>query len=677
MVKKKRKKNITEKNSTTNQNKKLMIISASIAAIALIGGGGYFAYQKHDETLRKETLNTFLSSFEKKDFKKLSQTLSKESIKKQDLDKEKVIEKYDAVFNGLNITNIKGKIDVLEDNKFELLVDMVTPLGKLEKETYMGELLKEDGQYRINWNYSFIFPEMKKGDKVFMNTEAPKRGEILDVNNSPLATAHDYPQFGIIPEKLGEGEEKNKNLEAISKKFDMDIKELNDLLNQGWVKKDSFVPIKTVNFEDSLEKYETTGVTSISVSKRYYPLKESAAQLIGYTGKVTAEEIEKDGKLSGFETTGKTGLEQQLDEKLRGKTGGKIDIMDKDGEYRLSIIENKKQDGKDVQLNIDSTIQKNAYQALDGLPGSTVVTEPTNGKLKAVVSSPSYDPNQFVLGISQKAYDSYANNKLTPFSARFGVGYAPGSTFKAITAAIGIDEKVTTPDKTRDISGLKWQKDSSWGGYQVTRVSDVPSVNMNSALIHSDNIYFAQEALEMGNKKYLAGLKKFPFGEKMNINIPMTPAQISNEDIKSDILLADTAYGQGQLLINPIQQATMYSVFANNGTLVYPQLIQTTDIKKKENVISETAANQVKTALVQTVDNSEGTANVLASGEGKIAAKTGTAEIKDKQDTKGKENSFILAFDASKSNYLVISMIEDAKDTSAVEKNKNFIQQLN
>lgn len=676
MEKKKRKKRVTQKKATTNKNKKIIIISSSIVAVLLIGTGSYWAYQKHDENLQEETLNAFITSFEKKDFKKLSQTLSNDSIKKQDLDKDQVIEKYDAVFNGLNITGIEGKIDVLKDNKFELLVDMTTPLGKLEKETYKGELLKEEGKYRINWNYSFIFPEMKKGDKVFMNTESPKRGDILDSNNRPLATAHDYPQFGIIPEKLGKGDDKAKNLETISKKFDLSTKELNTLLDQAWVKEDSFVPIKTVSFEEALEKYEAPGITSISVSKRFYPLKEAAAQLVGYTGKVTAEEIEKDSGLAGFEDTGKTGLEQQLDEKLRGKTGGKIDIMDKDGDYRVTIIEEKKQNGKDVQLTVDNTLQEGAYKALDGLPGSTVVTEPTTGKLKAVVSSPSYDPNHFILGVSQKEYDTYANNKLTPFLARFGVGYAPGSTFKAITAAIGIDEKVTTPDKTREISGLKWQKDSSWGGYQVTRVSDVPSVNMNSALIHSDNIYFAQEALEMGSKKYLAGLKKFPFGEKMNVSIPMTPAQISNDEIKSDILLADTAYGQGQLLINPIQQATMYSVFANNGTLVYPQLVQTENVKKQDNIISKTAANQVKEALVQTVDNPEGTAHTLASGDEKIAAKTGTAEIKEKQDTKGQENSFILAFDASESKYLVISMIENAKDTSAVEKNKEFIQQL-
>ncbi|MFW7431860.1 penicillin-binding transpeptidase domain-containing protein [Vagococcus carniphilus] len=659
-----------------SKNRKGIILGSSVAGLLLVGVGGYFAYQKYDENLRKDALISFMDSFEAKKFKEMPKTLSQASLKEQGLTEKELIEKYEAVFNGLNISDIKGNVASFKNDQFELTFQMQTPLGKLKNETYSGKLVKEGNEYKVDWNYSFIFPEMKKGDKVFMSTETPKRGEILDVNKQPLATSHDYPQLGIIPNKLGEKEEKEKNIETISKNFDKSVDEINQLLEQPWVKEDSFVPIKTIPFEESTDKYQSTGITLASVNNRYYPLKEAAAQLIGYTGKVTAEEIEKDKALSGFEETGKTGLEAQFDKELRGKTGGKIEIVNKDGESQLAVIEEKKQDGKDVQLTIDSQIQRDAFTALNNLPGSTVVTAPNTGQLKAAVSSPSYDPNQFVLGVSQKEYDQLAKDKANPFLARFSAGYAPGSTFKAITAAIGIDEKVTTPDKTREISGLKWQKDSSWGGYQVTRVSDVPSVNMNTALVYSDNIYFAQEALEMGSKKYLDGLKKFPFGEKMNIHIPMTPAQISNDEIKSDILLSDTAYGQGQLLVNPIQQAVMYSAFANEGEVVFPQIIKGKENTKKERAVSKEAAEAVKKALIETVENENGTAHPLSNGDNQIAAKTGTAEIKEKQDTKGQENSFILAFDANESNYLVVSLIEDAKGTSAVEQNKEFIKQL-
>lgn len=658
-------------------NKKKVIIGTGTVLVLLASGISYMVYQNYDKRLQNQTVENFVSSFEKKNFEQLVKSVSEESVLEQGLDQDKLIEKYDSIFNGLGISDIKGEVEQVSKENFEILFQMETPFGKLEKEKMSGKLIKENKKYLIDWNYSLIFSKMDKGDKIFMSNELPKRGEIQDVNKLALATEHDYPQFGIVPNKLGEGEERQQSLFDISKKFDMSEEKLNTFLSQTWVNEDSFVPIKTVDFNEDLTTYETKGITVQTVNKRYYPLGEASAQLIGYTGKTTAEEIEKDPSLTGFEETGKTGLEAQFDEELRGKLGGKIDIVNEEGTFKETLIEQKKEDGKDIKLTIDSQVQKNAFEALDNLPGSTVVTVPGTGELRAVVSSPSYDPNHFILGISQDEYDDLAKDPLNPFLARFGLGYAPGSTFKTITAAIGIDEKVTTIDKTHEITGLKWQKDGSWGDYFVTRLSEVPTiVNMDAALIYSDNIYFAQEVLELGTDKYLAGLKKFPFGEKMNVHIPMTPAQISNDEIKSEILLADTSYGQGQLLINPIQQAVMYSAFANQGNIVYPQIIVAGGEKKKEGVISSSAAELVTNSLIKTVEDVNGTAHQLSTGDGTLAGKTGTAEIKEKQDTKGQENSFILAYDTVDGKFLIVSMIEDVEGTSAVLKNKDFIQTL-
>lgn len=98
---------------------------------------------------------------------------------------------------------------------------------------------------------------------------------------------------------------------------------------------------------------------------------------------------------------------------------------------------------------------------------------------------------------------------------------------------------------------------------------------MRKALVYSDNIYFAQETLEMGEKTFRNGLDKFIFGEELDLPIAMKPAQISNhKSFNSDILLADTGYGQGELLLSPIQQAAMYSIFQNEGKIVYPRLLE-------------------------------------------------------------------------------------------------------
>lgn len=660
------------------KNKKIVFTIVGILGVGVIAGGSYFGYQHVQKKKKEEALNLFVDNLEKKEFNKLVTAFSADSFRQVGMTKEEVIDKYSAIFNSIGLSKIDGTIDSLNKDDFSVNVKMDTPFGSLKDLHYKGEFVKEGSDYKLSWNYSFIFPDMKEGDKVFMSHEMPKRGTIYDINNNPLATETQYPQYGIVPKELGEGDTKTENLKKISEELDISVDDINQSLSQGWVKEDSFVPLKVLSGEKSTAETTINGLQVQGINKRYYPLKEAAAHLIGYTGSVTAEEIEKDGSLSGFDSVGKTGLEAQLDKELRGSLGGKIEIVDKEGAHKKTLIQSKVKDGEDVYLTIDGNVQTEAYKALNNLPGSTVVTEPKKGALKAVVSSPSYDPNAFVLGMSGKEYDAISKDPNNPLLARYSVGYAPGSTFKTITAAIGIDEKVTTPDKQHTIDGLKWQKDTSWGDYFVTRVSDVSPVTMEDALVYSDNIYFSMESLEMGAKNYLTGLKKFPFGEKMNVGIPMTPAQISNDDnkIDSNILLADTSYGQGQLLINPIQQAVMYSAFPNQGSVVMPVIKKDDKAKVMKDVVSNHAAQLVTQALIQTVENPNGTAHVLATGSNNIAAKTGTAEIKEKQDTKGQENSFILAYDSVEGNYLVVSMLENAKDTSAVAQNKEFIQSL-
>ena len=256
--------------------------------------------------------------------------------------------------------------------------------------------------------------------------------------------------------------------------------------------------------------------------------------------------------------------------------------------------------------------------------------------------------------------------------SRFATGYAPGSTFKTITAAIGLDSGTLNPNEELAIDGLKWQKDSSWGSYKVTRVSEASPVNLRTALVYSDNIYMAQETLKMGEKTFRAGLDKFIFGKELDLPIAMDKAQISNKDsFDSEILLADTGYGQGQLLLNPIQQITTYSVLPNKGTLVYPKLILDKETKDQKDVIKASSAEAV-------VSDENGTAHSLATLNIPLAAKTGTAEIKEKQDEKGQENSFLYAFDVEKQNYSVLEFLENKPEgTSATDLSKDLLTYLN
>lgn len=672
-----------EKRSKKKSNKTVILaVSGVVLAAAIVGG--YFAYsswQNAQELSKAEkSAKTFLDHLSKQEFEKFPELLNETSVKESGYDNDKVVEKYQTVFSGIQAEGIKSKeINVAQDKEgqytFTYKLEMTTPLGNLKDLSYKTTIKKEGEHYKINWAPNLIFPEMAGQDKISIGIDTATRGEIVDRNGEGLAVNQAFDQVGIVPGKLGEGQEKTENIRAFSDQFKISVEDIEQMLKQDWVKPDAFVPL-SISFDPitNLPK----GAASQDTIVRYYPLKESAAQLVGYVGKITAEDIEKDPTLSSTGVIGKVGLEQAYDKQLRGQDGGNITITDENGNEKSILQKTDKKDGEKIQLTIDKNVQSQAYDIFNNRPGSAVIMNPQQGDLLAAASSPSFDPNKMANGISQADYDGYANNENLPFTARFATGYAPGSTFKTITGAIGLDAGTLKPDEEIAINGLKWQKDASWGDYFVTRVKEASPVNLRTALVNSDNIYFAQQTLRMGEDTFRKGLDKFIFGEKLDLSIPMTPAQISNEDkFNSEILLADTGYGQGQLLVTPIQQAAMYTVFQNEGKLVYPKIELNKETKTKENVISSNAANTIVTDLLGSVEDETGYVHNMYNPEFSLAAKTGTAEIKDKQDTVGKENSFLLAMDRSNNHFSAMIMVEDSrKNDTATNISKPLIDYL-
>lgn len=672
--------NVNSRVENNRRSFKPLLLFLVVIVIVFGATASYLIIKKNDKALFEEAAANFIRILENKDYKNLGKALDEHSYKSLNYTLEEVEEKYDRIFNGINITDIHAShvsLEKVNNNLYELSYQLsfTTPLGALEKLEYKTEMTKKDDKYLVNWEPALIFPGMEGKDKISYQYLKAERGEIQDHLGNGLAINETFKSMGVVAKELGEGNEKEAKLQKISQQFDLSMEEINKKLNQSWVTDELFVPLKTI---ESNKAVELPGVSYQNIKLRYYPLKEAAANLIGYIGKVTKEDNEKHPNLVDGDIIGKAGLEKAFDKRLRGKDGGEIWIVDENGENKQEIQTVEKADGEDIQLTIDSYIQSEAFEHLKGNAGSTVVMNPKEGGLFALVSSPSYDPNKMVQGISQQDYDQYANDEKKPFISRFAVGYAPGSTFKTITASIGLDANVTYPDKLRTINGRSWKKDGSWGGYSVTRVSDVQNVDMRKALIYSDNIYFAQEVLELGEDAFRDGLKKFIFGEELDLPIAMNPAQISKENtFNSEILLADTAYGQGELLINPIQQAVMYTVFQNEGKIFYPTLVKSKESPKTKSAITSTTANEMEKSLIEVVSNPNGTAHLLYNKRYQLAAKTGTAELKLKQGEKGNENSFLLAFDTEQDNFLLLSLVEGySKGSSATQLNKSFIEKL-
>ncbi|KPG69614.1 penicillin-binding protein PBP4(5) [Enterococcus sp. RIT-PI-f] len=640
----------------------------------LLIGGSFYGYQTYKTNQHlaaaKKTLTTFVKALNENDFDALPQLMTENSLTDNAYDDAQLVEKYQAIYTGIGAENYTAddltvtKSTDSQTYDFSYTASMSTSLGELTALTYKGTISVDGTDALIEWSPEMIFPSMSGQDKVSITVDTATRGEILDRNNQPLAENGTLYQLGIIPGELGTGDEKTANIKAIADQFDVTEETINTALSQSWVQDDYFVPLSIVDNTADLP----TGASIQETTGRRYPLGEAAAQLIGYLGNVTAEDIESNPSLSSNSQIGRAGLEAAYDDTLRGENGGQITITDEEGTEKEVLLEKDRQDGADIQLTIDQEAQQIAFDALDGQAGATVVTEPKSGDLLVLASSPSYDPNLMTNGISQEAYDAYENDEKLPFISRFTTAYAPGSTFKTITAAIGLENSTIDPEQSMNISGLKWQKDSSWGDYYVTRVTDVASVNLQQALVYSDNIYMAQQTLAMGEDAFREGLSSLIFGEDLDLPFSMNAAQISNEDtFNSEILLADTGYGQGELLMNPIQQATTYSVFANQGKLVYPKLLLDAETKDKEVFKPDTIA-QINNDLQAVVSDANGTAHTLASLGIPLAAKTGTAEIKDTQDEQGQENSFLFAFDSEDQGYLLLSMLDNREEGQSATK---------
>ena len=421
-------------------------------------------------------------------------------------------------------------------------------------------------------------------------------------------------------------------------------------------------------------------------TNRKYPYKDITAHITGYVQGITAEELESKAEkgYNAHSIIGKTGLEQVYEERLKGKDGLKIYIEDNNGNIVKTIAETKGNDGEDIKLTIDINLQTKLYEKIKNDKGFFVVMNPQTGEILALVSTPSYDPNKFVTGMTNDEWSSISTNEAKPLFTRFISTWCPGSTFKPITGAIGLTTGNLSEDDEFNYSGLAWQKNSSWGDHKITTLTAYSGKkNLKNALIHSDNIYFAQAVLKIGEKTFTEGLDKIKFNEDIDFELDTNKSTYSNSGrIEREATLADSGYGQGQLLVNPIHMASIYSAFVNEGNMIKPY-IEYKENREKEylvkNAFSKEAANIIKEDLIQVVESPTGTAHDLKVNGVKLAGKTGTAELKASKEEKGKTlgwfNCFTVDEELDKS-MLIVSMVEDGGSNGGSRYLKKIIRTL-
>ena len=628
-----------------------------------------------------EVLEQYKVKWQQKDYQGMYSMLSAES--KGKISQEDFINRYTNIYNGIEAENINISYSGLEEADkskdsnvsvpFSMTMD--TLAGNIEVNDYTAMLLKEevDGEktWAIDWNEGLIFPKMESGDKVGAQSYSGKRGGLYDRNGGPLAVTDTIISLGVHYGNFTKN--KAANMEALAKVLDISTETIEKKL-QGYSDPEMFVPIVKVlpSSTDLLARaMAIEGVIHQKITGRVYPGGEAFGSLIGNLGAITAEELEKLAG-EGYSSTdyiGKRGLEQVYDKRLKGENGGIIYISkQKDGKEteKIVIAEKKAIDGEDITLSIDSELQKSIYAQIKNDFGSASAVHPKTGEVLALVSAPSFDSNYFSTYVPASVAKQWEDNNNAAFTNRFKLSYAPGSVFKLLTGAIGLDTGKIKPSDTINVSGLQWQKDSSWGSYKVTRVKDAGGpVDLKKAFMYSDNIYFAQAALNIGGATLAEELtKRFGLGEEFPFVYPMGKSQVSNSGtIDRDILLADSGYGQGEVLMTPLHVALAFSAVANDGNIMTPVLEGQNFSIWKEGSISKDTISILKEDLTAVVDSPSGTGNDAKIPGVSLAGKTGTAELKkDASDTQADEYGWFAVMNNDDPKIVLTMMVERVKN---------------
>lgn len=657
------------------KNKKILVIFLVIVLILITGM--IIIIQRKDNNKPQELLSSYIELVNNQKYEDMYDMISENS--KTEISKEDFVKRNKNIYEGIDAVNINIEIlEVIKEKdviKISYNENMFTSAGEISFSN-TAKIVKENKEYKLKWSSSMIFPELRNTDKVRVSTLEGKRGEILDKNDKKLAYNGSVSTVGIVPGKLSENKE--EDISKISELIGVSVDYINKQISASYVKDDTFVPIKKVSANNTELKdklLEIKGIKITSTDARVYELGEEAAHLIGYVQSISAEELTKNaGK--GYSSTsliGKAGLELAYEDTLRGIDGKEIYIVDENGNRLKTLAKQDKKDGTDVKLTIDSNIQKQLYEQMKDDKGFFVVMEPKTGELLACVSTPSYNSNDFVLGLTNSQWEELNNNEAKPLYNRFLQSYCPGSTFKSITAGIGLTTGKITTDTTFSYSGLKWQKDNTWKSDYITTLTAYSGAkNVINALIYSDNIFFAQAAMQIGKETFCESLDKLGFNEQIEFPLTLAKSKYSNSDkaMSTEKKLADSGYGQGDILVNPIHMASIYSAFVNEGNMIKPYIEynngKTTILK--ENVFTKDAANSVKEALIQVVENPSGTAHDMKINGVTIAGKTGTAELKTSMDDN--ESGTLGWFDcftinnSSGNDMLIISMVENTQNNS-------------
>jgi len=548
-----------------------------------------------------------------------------------------------------------------------------------------------------------VYTTLARQNQMSLMPVEPQRGLIYDRNGVLLAENIPVYNLVVTPSRVPD---LKTTLGELQKIISITDEEVNQFQRQRRLhRRFEAVPLKIkLNEEEvakfSLDQYRFPGVSIQAEFIRHYPLGSVFAPVVGYVGRINAEELEQveSSNYSATNFIGKTGIEKYYEEKLHGVVGDQQAETDARGQVVRVLSTTPSIPGNNLYLTIDSKLQIAAQKILGKQRGAIVAIEPHTGEVLAFVSNPSYDPNLFVKGINKKDYQALQSNPDEPLYNRALRGrFAPGSTVKPLLSLKALSTGVITPDFTVNDPGWFQLPNSSHiyhGFHHLAR----GTVNLVKAIAVSSDIYFYTLALKMGIEQIQQGLTDFGFGQPTGIDLgseangvvpsPSWKKRTQHQAwFPGDTII--TGIGQGYTLVTPLQLAHAVAAIATRGQRWQPHVLL-----YSQNAEGQLTKNQPASLGTLTIQNKiwdvvyagmrgvvtmpGATASQYFQNAGYTAAgKTGTAQVfslKQNQRYNAKmvpmrlrDNSLFIAFAPVENSKIAIAVIIQNGTTPAAQ----------
>jgi penicillin-binding protein 2 len=513
------------------------------------------------------------------------------------------------------------------------------------------------------------FQEASEKNRIRVRPIAAPRGILFDRNGLPLVDNRPAFTLSLIPRELERDPvRRDATLGRLASLLQIPFAELHEAVTR--VAPDSILPVRVrraLSMDDVARveewKLELPGVIVEVEPQRAYPTSRFAAHLLGYVREVNDEQL-KQGRYRRGDMVGQSGLERLLDEFLRGKDGGERIEVDAMGRQMRMIQSTEPHPGAEVVTTIDRRIQEAAERAMDGHAGAVVVMDPRNGDVLAMVSTPAFEIDRFTGTIDRNAWLRVVQDPEHPLLNRtIQSQYAPGSVFKIVVAAAGLQEGTLVPTDSTNCSGQfrlgEWTfKDWKEGGHG--------HVDLLGAMRHSCNIFFYEKGLKIGGSAIAKYATAFGLGAATRIDLPGEKlGLIPRPRLRRDRRVGggwhagetvNMSIGQGAVLVTPMQVARFMSAVANGGVLWKPRLVQRIERPDKGVVWSDsgTVTGHVELSpmvwaflrqSLWSVVNEGGTGAGARIAGLDVAGKTGTAQmIAKSRSDKGQDHAWFASF---------------------------------